>query len=194
MAGSRTTSLPRYHPEDVEAFEALVARYGRRVYNVAYRMAGNDADAKDLTQEAFVRVLRAWRRIDPAANLDSWLYRIVTNLYIDMVRRRPKVRVESLDAPLTTFKGSEVVREIADERADPQASVLNANLDADVQAALLALGPELRAVVVLSDIEGYSYEEIGELLQIPVGTVKSRLHRGRKTLQERLRYLMSGAK
>ena len=194
MAGSRTTSLPQYHPEDVEAFEVLVARYGRRVYNVAYRMAGNDADAKDLTQEAFVRVLRAWRRIDPAANLDSWLYRIVTNLYIDMVRRRPKVRVESLDAPLTTFKGSEVVREIADERADPQASVLNANLDADVQAALLALGPELRAVVVLSDIEGYSYEEIGELLQIPVGTVKSRLHRGRKTLQERLRYLMSGAK
>ncbi len=183
---SSPTPIPRYRPEELKAFEELVERYGRHVYNIAYRMAGNDADAKDLTQEAFLRVFRALRRIDPTAKLESWLYRIVTNLYIDMLRRRPKVRVESLDAPIATAKGGEVMREVVDVTADPEAAVLNARLDADIQRALLNLSPELRAVVVLADIEGYSYEEIGEMLRVPVGTVKSRLHRARKTLQERL--------
>ncbi len=182
-AAPGATSVSGYRPEELEAFEALVERYGRHVYNIAYRMAGNDADAKDLAQEAFIRVFRALRRVDPTAKLESWLYRIVTNLYIDMLRRRPKVWVESLDAPMTTPKGSEVIREVADPSADPEGAVLNARLDADIQHALLGLSAELRAVVVLSDIEGYSYEEIGLMLHVPVGTVKSRLHRARKTLQ-----------
>lgn len=175
---------------EVEAFEALLERYGRRIYQMAYRMAGNEADAKDLTQEAFIRVYRALRRIDPQANLESWLYRIVTNLYIDMLRRRPKARIESLDAPLITARGDAVTREIADETANPEATVLSAQLDADIQRALLGLSVELRMVVILSDIEGQSYDEISEALRIPVGTVKSRLHRARRILQERLRHLM----
>ncbi len=182
-AASGATSVSGYRPEELEAFEALVERYGRHVYNIAYRMAGNDADAKDLAQEAFIRVFRALRRVDTTAKLESWLYRIVTNLYIDMLRRRPKVWVESLDASVTSLKGSEVMREVADPSADPEGAVLNARLDADIQHALLGLSAELRAVVVLSDIEGYSYEEIGVMLHVPVGTVKSRLHRARKTLQ-----------
>lgn len=180
----------RYQPHEIEAFEALVERYGRRVYGLAYRMAGNDADAKDLTQEAFIRVYRALRRIDPNANLESWLYRIVTNLYIDLLRRRPKARVESLDAPLVTSKGDAVAREVEDPGPNPEDVVLNAQLDADVQRALLALSPDLRMVVVLSDIEGRSYEEIAEMVRIPVGTVKSRLHRARRVLQARLAHLM----
>lgn len=178
-----------YSQEELSAFEALVTRYASHVYHIAYRMAGNDADAKDLTQEAFVRVLRALRSIDPGANLDSWLYRIVTNLFIDLLRRRPKVRLESLDAPQATLKGGEVVREVADERANPEADVVEAQMDAEVQRALMALHPDLRAVVVLSDIEGYAYEEIAVMLRIPVGTVKSRLHRARRTLQAALRHL-----
>lgn len=180
----------RYQPHEIEAFEALVERYGRRIYALAYRMAGNDADAKDLTQEALIRVYRALRRIDPAANLESWLYRIITNLYIDLLRRRPKVRVESLDAPLHTVKGDEVSREVEDPRPDPEELVVDAQLDADIQRALLALSPELRVVVVLSDVEGRSYEEIAEMVHIPVGTVKSRLHRARRVLQARLAHLM----
>ncbi|MBI2200824.1 MAG: sigma-70 family RNA polymerase sigma factor, partial [Armatimonadetes bacterium] len=86
-------------------------------------------------------------------------------------------------------KGGEVQRDVPDERADPEAEVLEAQLDSDVQRALMVLSVDLRAVVVLSDIEGYSYEEIGEMLRIPVGTVKSRLHRARKTLADRLRHL-----
>lgn len=188
MARSGATSFPSYRREELDAFEALIDRHGRRIYNIAYRMAGNDADAKDLTQEAFIRIFRAFRRINPDASLESWLYRIVSNLYIDMLRRRPKVRIESLDAPVMTPKGGEVQREVPDERADPAEEVLNTQLDAGVQRALLALSPDLRAVVVLSDIDGYSYEEIGTMLHVPVGTVKSRLHRARRTLQERLQH------
>lgn len=176
-------------PHEIEALERLLERYGRRIYQLAYRMAGNEADAKDLTQEAFIRVYRAFRRIDPQANLDSWLYRIVTNLYIDMLRRRPKVRLESLDAPMVTARGDEMAREVPDERADPVAAVLDAQLDAEIQRALGALSAELRMVIVLSDIEGQSYEEISQALGIPVGTVKSRLHRARRMLQMRLRHL-----
>jgi RNA polymerase sigma-70 factor (ECF subfamily) len=189
VARSGATSFPSYRREELEAFEVLIQRYGRRIYNIAYRMAGNDADAKDLTQEAFIRIFRAFRRINPDASLESWLYRIVSNLYIDMLRRRPKVRIESLDAPVMTAKGGEIQREVPDERADPAVEVINTQLDAGVQRALLALSPDLRAVVVLSDIEGYSYEEIGMILRVPVGTVKSRLHRARRTLQERLQHL-----
>jgi len=183
------TPPPRYSRDEVAAFEALVARYSQRVYTMAYRMAGNDADAKDLAQEAFLRVFRALRSVDPSAHLDSWLHRIVTNLFIDMLRRRPRARVESLDAPVTTPKGGEVVREIADGRTDPEADVLDRQMEAEVQQALMALHPDLRAVVVLSDIEGSAYEEIAEMLGIPVGTVKSRLHRARKALQARLSHL-----
>lgn len=181
-----------YERHEIAAFEALLERYGRRIYQLAYRMAGNEADAKDLAQEACIRVYRALRRIDPTANLESWLYRIVTNLYIDMLRRRPKARIESLDAPLVTAKGDEVTREVPDPVADPEETVLRGQLDADIQRALLGLSADLRMVVVLSDIEGHSYEEISEMLRIPVGTVKSRLHRARRILQDRLRHLMPG--
>jgi RNA polymerase sigma-70 factor (ECF subfamily) len=177
-------------PHEIEALERLLERYGRRIYQLAYRMAGNEADANDLTQEAFIRVYRAFRRIDPQADLDRWLYRIVTNLYIDMLRRRPKVRLESLDAPIVTARGDEMAREVPDERADPAAAVLDAQLDADIQRALGALSVALRMVIVLSDIEGQSYEEISQTLGIPVGTVKSRLHRARRMLQQRLRHLL----
>ena len=186
MARSQPTPWPELTDGELAAYATLVERYGRQVYNIAYRLTGRDADAKDLAQEAFIRVFRAFRRIDPEAHLDSWLYRIVTNLYIDSLRRRPKVRLESLDEPLTTLKGGEVSKEVTDSAPGPEAAVLDAQLDSEVQQALLGLNPELRMIVVLSDVEGYSYEEIGAMLAIPVGTVKSRLHRARKTLQSKL--------
>jgi len=186
LARSQPTPWPELTDGELAAYATLVERYGRQVYNIAYRLTGRDADAKDLAQEAFIRVFRAFRRIDPEAHLDSWLYRIVTNLYIDSLRRRPKVRLESLDEPLTTLKGGEVSKEVTDSAPGPEAAVLDAQLDSEVQQALLGLNPELRMIVVLSDVEGDSYEEIGAMLAIPVGTVKSRLHRARKTLQSKL--------
>lgn len=175
-----------YAEHEIAQFEEIVRRYSRHVYNVAYRMAGNDADAKDLTQEAFLRVYRALRKIEPGTPLDSWLYRIVTNLFIDMLRKRPKGRVESLDAPVTTPRGSEIERSIPDPSGNPEEVVVTPMLDGEIQRALDSLTDDLRMVVILSDIEGLAYEEVAQAIRVPVGTVKSRLHRARKALRDRL--------
>jgi RNA polymerase sigma-70 factor (ECF subfamily) len=186
MAGSSAVRAEQYTREELAQYEAIVQRYARHVYNIAYRMAGNEADARDLVQEAFLRVYRALRRVEPDAPLERWLYRIVSNLHIDLLRKRPRMRVESLDAPVETARG-EVSREIADLESSPEAILDREQLDAAIQRALGTLPQELRLVVVLSDIEGLAYEEIATMLRIPLGTVKSRLHRARQTLQQRLR-------
>jgi len=185
VAQSRSQGRDSYTPDEVARFEELVARYSRHVYAIAYRMAGNEADAKDLAQEAFIRVWRALRRIEPGAPLEGWLHRIVTNLYIDLLRRRPKVRLQSLDEPVATDSG-EMPRERADLNVDVERTVLGAALDRRVQEALLELSADLRMVVVLADVEGYAYEEIASMMGVPIGTVKSRLHRARRTVRDRL--------
>ena len=186
MARLDAVQAASYTPEELARYEAIVQRYARHVYNIAYRMTGNDADARDLSQEAFLRVYRALRRVAPGAPLESWLYRIVSNLYIDVLRKRPRTRVESLDAPLATPRG-ELLRELPDAAANPEAIFEREQVDTVIQRALGLLSAELRMVVVLSDIEGLSYEEIATGLRIPLGTVKSRLHRARQVLQQRLR-------
>ena len=186
MARPDAMQVVSYTPEELARYDAIVQQYARHVYNIAYRMTGNDADARDLSQEAFVRVYRALRRVQPGTPLESWLYRIVSNLYIDVLRRRPRARVESLDAPLATPRG-DLMREIPDAAANPEAIFEREQIDEAIQRALGLLSPELRIVVVLSDIEGLSYEEIAASLRVPLGTVKSRLHRARMSLQRRLR-------
>src|SRR5579885_2767863 len=185
MARPNASQAVSYTTEELARYEAIVQRYARHVYNVAYRMAGNEADARDLAQETFLRVYRALRRVEPDAPLESWLYRIVSNLYIDLLRKRPRGRVESLDAPVDTPRG-ELLREMPDPGSSPEAIIEREQLDATIQRALGTLSPDLRMVVVLSDVEGYSYEEIAMFLRVPLGTVKSRLHRARQILQQRL--------
>lgn len=185
MAQPGITRPGQYTPEELARYEAIVHRYARHVYNIAYRMVGNEADARDLSQEAFLRVYRALRRIEPGAPLESWLHRIVSNLFIDLLRKRPRARMESLDVPVETSRG-EVLREFPDLASSPEAIVEREQLDGAIQRALGALTEELRLVVVLSDIEGFAYEEIATILRVPLGTVKSRLHRARQILQQRL--------
>jgi RNA polymerase sigma-70 factor, ECF subfamily len=186
MARPHAVQVAPYTPEELARYDAIVQRYARHVYNIAYRMTGNDADARDLSQEAFVRVYRALRRVEPGTPLESWLYRIVSNLYIDVLRKRPRTRVESLDAPLTTPRG-DLLRELPDVEANPELIFEREQVDGAIQRALGVLNPDLRMVVVLSDIEGLSYEEIAASLRVPLGTVKSRLHRARQSLQQMLR-------
>jgi RNA polymerase sigma-70 factor (ECF subfamily) len=186
MAPPEAVQAPSYTAEELARYDGIVQRYTRHVYNIAYRMTGNEADARDLSQEAFLRVYRALRRVQPGAPLESWLYRIVSNLYIDLLRRRPRARVESLDAPIDTPRG-EMVREFPDAAANPEAVFEREHIDGAIQEALGALSAELRMVVILSDIEGFAYEEIAAILRVPLGTVKSRLHRARQVLQQRLR-------
>jgi RNA polymerase sigma-70 factor (ECF subfamily) len=171
---------------DRKQFDALVSRCHRQAYNIAYRMAGNHADAEDLTQEAFIRAYRFFDRYNPAMPFENWLYRIISNVFIDEIRKRPKARSHSLDQPLPTGGDSEIRLELPDSTNDPEWMMLQVELDEPLQRALDSLPPDFRQAVILADVEGLSYEEIAEVMGCSLGTVRSRLHRGRKMLRNRL--------
>lgn len=168
-------------------FDRLVRRYHKNAYNVAYRMTGNASDAEDLTQEAFVRAFRFFGNYRRDWPFDNWLYKIMSNLFVDDLRRRPKHRGQSLDQPLDTGgKNDDVYLEIPDTASNPERIVMHDQLDETVQKALNALPKDFRMTVILADIEGMSYEEISDAMQCSMGTVRSRLHRGRKLLRSKI--------
>ena len=158
-----------------DAWEQIVTEHSTRVYRLAYRLTGNQHDAEDLTQETFVRVFRSLSTYTPGT-FEGWLHRITTNLFLDQVRRRRRIRIEPWGDATEQFAGP-------DGTSTPERGFEHANLDQDVQKALDALPPEFRAAVVLCDMEGLSYEEIAVTLGIKLGTVRSRIHRGRAQLR-----------
>lgn len=172
--------------EDRKEFDRLVQRYHKQAYNIAYRMAGNHADAEDLTQEAFVRAFRFFGQYRRELPFDSWLYKIMSNVFIDGLRRKPKARIRSLDQPIVTDDG-EAQFDIADTTAGPEEAVLSNEMDGRIQAALSTLPEAFRLTVIYADIEGLSYEEIAEATNTNIGTVRSRLHRGRRLLRNKLK-------
>ena len=139
-------------------------------------MSGNAHDAEDITQETFIRVFRSLDNYRPGS-FEGWLHRITTNVFLDMVRRRQRIRMEALP---------EETDRIAGREPSPEQAFSDANLDPDLQAALDDLLPEFRAAVVLCDVEGLTYEEIGATLGVKLGTVRSRIHRGRLALRSGL--------
>lgn len=173
------------------AFEELLRRHLRSIYRVAFRLAGNHADAEDLAQEAIVEAFRAFDRYQPGTFFDRWLYRIMTRTHIDRVRRRLRRPEVSLDAPVNP-EGDPRVTLVGDTRDDPQQQMENTDLDGAIQAALDALPEEFRTVVILADIEGLSYDEVAAAAGCPVGTVRSRLHRAREMLRKTLRPHLMG--
>ncbi|WP_286275334.1 RNA polymerase sigma factor SigE [Mycobacterium antarcticum] len=158
------------------SWDELVRQHADRVYRLAYRLSGNQHDAEDLTQETFIRVFRSVQNYQPGT-FEGWLHRITTNLFLDMVRRRSRIRMEALP---------EDYDRVPAEDPNPEQIYHDARLGPDLQAALDSLPPEFRAAVVLCDIEGLSYEEIGATLGVKLGTVRSRIHRGRQALREYL--------
>lgn len=158
------------------SWDELVRQHADRVYRLAYRLSGNQQDAEDLTQETFIRVFRSLQNYQPGT-FEGWLHRITTNLFLDMVRRRGRIRMEALPEDYDRVPATD---------PDPEQIYHDAQLGADLQAALDALAPEFRAAVVLCDIEGLSYEEIGATLDVKLGTVRSRIHRGRQAIREHL--------
>ena len=158
------------------SWEEIVREHSPRVFRLAYRLTGDRHDAEDLTQDVFVRVFRSFDRYEPG-NFEGWLHRITTNLFLDMVRRRTRIRMEALP--------EDYDRVPADD-PNPEELYHDSRLGPDLQAALDSLPPEFRAAVVLCDIEGLSYEEIGATLDVKLGTVRSRIHRGRQALREYL--------
>ncbi|WP_461122661.1 RNA polymerase sigma factor SigE [Saccharothrix stipae] len=163
--------------EDVEwippTWDEVVREHADRVYRLAYRLTGNQHDAEDLTQETFIRVFRSLASYKPGT-FEGWLHRITTNLFLDMARRRSRVRMEALPDETDRIPGDDPT---------PEEVYADTHLDPELQAALDELPPEFRAAVVLCDVEGLSYEEIGATLGVKLGTVRSRIHRGRQALR-----------
>jgi len=172
--------------EDRKLFDELVHRYHRQAYNVAYRMTGNNADAEDLVQDTFLKAFRFFGNYRRDMPFDNWLYRIMSNLFIDWLRRKPKVQIRSIDEPIHHEEGDTTLN-IPDTAEGPESLALSSELDSEMQAALNTISQDFRMTVILSDIEGLSYEEISEVMGCSIGTVRSRLHRGRKLLREKLR-------
>ncbi|OHO30680.1 RNA polymerase sigma factor SigE [Corynebacterium sp. HMSC034B08] len=154
----------------------LVKEHADSVYRLAFRLSGNQHDAEDLTQETFMRVFRNVKQYQPGT-FEGWLHRITTNLFLDMVRRRAKIRMEALPEDYERVPGTDMT---------PEDAYSVTNLDPALQKALGDLKAEFRVAVVLCDVVGMSYEEIAETLGVKMGTVRSRIHRGRAQMRESL--------
>jgi len=167
---------------DLDAFEQIVSRYETRVYTIAYRYAGNYSDASDLAQEALIRVYRNIHSFRGESSFTTWLYRVVTNVCKDELRRRSKDRAVSMDEMIEKGK----VPAAESSKRPLEEIVLHKEWQEEVQQVLNSLSGEHRAIIVMRDIQGYSYEEIAFFLECSLGTVKSRLNRARNILKDRL--------
>jgi RNA polymerase sigma-70 factor (ECF subfamily) len=166
-------------------WDEVVREHADRVYRLAYRLSGNRADAEDLTQETFVRVFRSLASYSPGT-FEGWLHRITTNLFLDMARRKQRIRFDALP--------DDAGDRLASNAAGPEQAFSEMHLDPEIQHALDALPPDFRAAVVLCDLEELSYEEIAATLGVKVGTVRSRIHRGRVLLREALAHRAPGVR
>jgi len=160
-------------------WDALVREHSARVHRLAFRLTGDRDDADDLTQEVFVRVFRSLDSYRPGT-FEGWLHRITTNLFLDQARRRRRLRFDALT--------EEITARLPDRGAGPERAFEAGRFDVDVQAALDRLSPDFRAVVVLADVEGLTYEEVSEVLGLKMGTVRSRLSRARAQLRRHLEH------
>ncbi len=167
--------LPDVDP--VPSFEEVATRYGPTVYQMAYRLTGDDEEARDLAQDVFVRVYRNLDKYEPGT-FSGWLYRITKNLFLDRVRRHKRYRMEPLP--------DEDWKQPVESAPGPADRVEQGLLRGDIERAIVTLPPSFRTAVVLCDVQGLSYDEISEATGWPLGTVRSRIHRGRKLLREAL--------
>jgi len=161
----------------VPTWDEVVERHSDRVFRLAYRLTGDRHDAEDLTQEVFVRVFRALPTYTPGT-FEGWLHRITTNLFLDQARRRQRIRFDALS--------DERASRLSSSQPAPDAAYADQTFDDDVERALATLPPDFRAAVVLCDVEGLTYEEVATVLDAKIGTVRSRIHRGRAMLRTAL--------
>jgi RNA polymerase sigma-70 factor (ECF subfamily) len=156
-------------------------------------MVGPGSDAEDLTQETFVRAYMNIKSFQSRASLNTWLYRIATNVCIDHSRKSRKLRDITAHVPIDDEGDLDIVGELPDERFDPQAVLLNRELGARLEQSVRSLPEKLRSVILLHDIEGLPYDEIAHILDCPLGTVKSRLFNARSALRDKLQPYLEGA-
>ncbi|GIV21407.1 MAG: RNA polymerase sigma factor [Armatimonadota bacterium] len=175
--------IERCRSGDREAFDELVRRYERQAYNLAYRLSGNYDDASDVVVEAFVRVFQGLHTFRGEAHFGTWLHRVVVNTFLDMRKRSKGRQNVSLEEQLE-LDGDTLTRQIEDTAPGPEELVEKEEREEVLQRAIAQLPPERRILIVLYHFENLSYEEIAQMLNLPVGTVKSRLNRARLALRE----------
>lgn len=179
--------IQRAKKGDRSAFAEMVDLYKDRVYHISYRMLGNRQEAEDVAQETFIRVYNNLENYDPNYKFSTWIYRIATNLSIDFIRRRKQNF--SLDADISGADGLDWHDRLADTGKGPEEELLADELQNEVQDAILDLNPKYRSVMVLRYIEDLSLQEISDSVQLPISTIKTRIHRGREALRKKLRFL-----
>lgn len=177
--------IERAKSGDVESFETLIRNHQSYAYNIAYRMIGNEEDAKDAAQEALIKVFKNISAFKGDSAFSTWLYRIVMNTCKDLLRKRKPNEI-SMDKGYETDEG-EVHLEIEDNTNDPVSKYEQKEVRVTIKSALDELPENYKSVVILREIQGMSYDEISEIEDIPVGTVRSRINRGRKILREILK-------
>ena len=170
---------------DQKNFEQDAMQFAPQLYSAGLRMTRNPADAEDLVQETFLKAYRAYHTFTEGTNLKAWLYRILTNTYINRYRKQMRRPVET---DLGDVEDLYLYRRLGDsgQVARSAEEVLERFVDEDVKAAVESLPEHFRLPVLLADVEGFSYKEIAEIMDVPIGTVMSRLHRGRKALERAL--------
>ncbi|WP_431801957.1 RNA polymerase sigma factor SigW [Halobacillus andaensis] len=172
---------------DQSAFEDIVSFYQNKVYHICFRMIGNAYEAEDLAQEAFIRAYTNISSFDERRKFSTWLYRIATNLTIDRIRKKKPDYY--LDAEVKGTDGLDMYSQLAMDQALPEEEVESLELQSYIHREILALPPKYRSVIVLRYLDELALQEIAEVLDVPIGTVKTRIHRGREALRKRLRHV-----
>ncbi|QFT87236.1 ECF RNA polymerase sigma factor SigW [Bacillus sp. THAF10] len=172
---------------DQDAFAEIVELFKDKIYQLVYRMIGNSHEAEDIAQEAFIRAYVNINSFDVNRKFSTWLYRIATNLTIDRIRKKKPDYY--LDAEVAGTEGLTMYSQVAADVSLPEEDVENMELQEEIQRKILNLPDKYRSVIVLKYIDELSLLEISEILEIPVGTVKTRIHRGREALRQQLRHV-----